>query len=273
MRPASNPGGVGHDWVKRRFLTTGREHGRVFIPASWRDNPHVDHDEYERALSKLDPVTRRQLRDGDWSARAGGKLFKREWFRFLRPHEVPVVLEQVRCWDLAGTIPSKANKDPDWTVGVKGGYFDDRLILTDVKRMRGRPRQVENYVYEVALMDGPEVPVYIGRDPGQAGLSQVEQYQNRVLKGFYVLPAPALKKKEVRWQGLSSRAERKEVYLVDDPSDPWCEEFVDELEAAPYGSHDDQVDAASDVEKYAGSSDAWEEAWGDGASRRSQQGW
>lgn len=65
MRSASNPGGVGHDWVRRRFLL---EHSpsRRFVRASLHDNPHLQQDEYIEALGALDPITRAQLLDGDW---------------------------------------------------------------------------------------------------------------------------------------------------------------------------------------------------------------
>lgn len=44
MRSASNPGNVGHDWVKRRFLMrSGAPAGdRLFVPARLDDNPHIN---------------------------------------------------------------------------------------------------------------------------------------------------------------------------------------------------------------------------------------
>lgn len=83
MRAASNPGGKGHRWVKRRFIdrapapddpldTPERCAARVFVPARLIDNPSVDQDAYTQALSGLDPQTRKQLLDGDWNARQPG---------------------------------------------------------------------------------------------------------------------------------------------------------------------------------------------------------
>lgn len=74
MRSASNPGGNGHDWVRRRFLIEGREHGRIFVPASLDDNPHLDGDAYVQSLGALDPVTRAQLLHGDWDVHDEGLL-------------------------------------------------------------------------------------------------------------------------------------------------------------------------------------------------------
>lgn len=73
MRGATNPGGIGHDWVKDRFLDNPGE--RVFVPAKLDDNPHTDRAEYERALAELDPITQQQLRDGLWVRDSTGLVY------------------------------------------------------------------------------------------------------------------------------------------------------------------------------------------------------
>lgn len=74
MRSASNPGGLGHDWVRRRFLHEGPVDGRVFIPARLADNPHLDQRDYLVSLEELDPLTRARLLEGDWNANDNGLL-------------------------------------------------------------------------------------------------------------------------------------------------------------------------------------------------------
>ena len=83
MRAASNPGNVGHEWVKQRFIIEGIQYGRPFIPARMDDNPHLDRESYDKSLAELDPITRQQLKDGNWTARASGNKFKREWFEIV----------------------------------------------------------------------------------------------------------------------------------------------------------------------------------------------
>jgi len=73
MRAATNPGGIGHEWVKRRFIDSPES--RVFMPAKLEDNPHLDRAEYETALNQLDPVTRQQLRDGLWIRDPSGLVY------------------------------------------------------------------------------------------------------------------------------------------------------------------------------------------------------
>lgn len=86
MRGATNPGGPGHVWVKRRFLekkprpvdppdpneTPEKCEARAFVPAKVSDNPGIDQKAYRAALSNLDEERRRQLEDGDWEVREPG---------------------------------------------------------------------------------------------------------------------------------------------------------------------------------------------------------
>lgn len=71
VRSATNPGGKGHQWVRRRFISD-KDPSRVFIPATLDDNPYLDRESYREQLEHLDPYTRAQLLHGDWSARPPG---------------------------------------------------------------------------------------------------------------------------------------------------------------------------------------------------------
>ena len=66
MRGASNPGGIGHDWVKKRFVEDNSK--LPFIPSAYTDNKYLNQEEYSKQLDKLDELTRLQLKYGDWNA-------------------------------------------------------------------------------------------------------------------------------------------------------------------------------------------------------------
>lgn len=240
VRAASNPGGAGHDWVKRRFLTEGRQAGRIFIPARLEDNPHLDREEYIRSLAELDPVTRKQLLDGDWSARNVGAMFRREWFEVIEPGEVPRTLRKVRFWDLAATEPSNANPDPDWTRGALVGEHDGVWYVLDIAGARTRPHGVEQLVAQRAREDGRGVPIVFEQEPGSSGKTVVDSYRRRVLVGYDVRAERATGDKQVRARPFASAAGAGNVKLI---RGPWVGEFLDEVEAFPFGGHDDQVDA------------------------------
>ena len=73
-RGASNPGGIGHDWVRRRFIDPGEE-GCAFTPATLEDNPFIDRVSYLQSLQRLDPTTRKQLAEGIWIRDGGGLVY------------------------------------------------------------------------------------------------------------------------------------------------------------------------------------------------------
>lgn len=76
MRSASNPGGRGHTWVKKRFIDPHEESERIFIPASLFDNSeNINVDGYVAGLDQLDAQTRKQLLEGDWTARPPGDWY------------------------------------------------------------------------------------------------------------------------------------------------------------------------------------------------------
>ena len=66
MRAGSNPGGRGHEWVKARFVSD--KSNLPFIPSAYTDNLYLDVEQYGKQLDKLDPLTRQQLKYGDWDA-------------------------------------------------------------------------------------------------------------------------------------------------------------------------------------------------------------
>ena len=81
----TNPGNVGHNWVRRSFVRSAQplkihrapdEEGgmlRQFIPAFLEDNPHLDQDAYTKGLLGLgDPALIKAKLYGDWDIVAGG---------------------------------------------------------------------------------------------------------------------------------------------------------------------------------------------------------
>lgn len=271
LRAATNPGGVGHDWVFRRFGAwldpksavkaepgqvlyfvraddrelvvakgTAGAAGRTFVPARLEDNKYLSVDgQYERGLAELDKVTRERLRNGDWLIQPSkGAYFKRGYFDFVDVAPADVI-DRVRRWDLAATEP-KPGRDPDWTVGLKMSKSRDGVYyVEDVTRFRESPHKVEFGIRSTAEMDGQRCRIMIPQDPGQAGKAQVAYYV-RSLAGFDVRGLPETGDKVTRAQPVSAQCEARNVKLV---RGAWNDDFIRELEAFPEGAHDDQVDA------------------------------
>ncbi len=239
MRAASNPGGISHDFFKRRFLTEGE--GRRYIPASIADNPSLDREVYERSLHELDPLTRQRLLAGDWDAVPDGGLFKRQWFEVIEPWQLPPRLKLVRFWDRASTIP-KPGTDPDWTAGALVGCSRGIWYVTDLQRFRGGSAENERRIRATAQNDGRGVTVWMEQEPGSSGKDVVAHYGRYVLRGFAFKSQRPTGSKIERAGPVASAAEMGHVKLV---SGRWVSEFLDEAAAFPMGPHDDQIDAVS----------------------------
>jgi phage terminase large subunit-like protein len=82
MRLGTTPGGPGHDFIRRRYVSPGTP-GKAFIPANVDDNPAVDAAQYRASLAEIkatNPIRYRQMLLGDWDAVEGGR-FRDEWLR------------------------------------------------------------------------------------------------------------------------------------------------------------------------------------------------
>ncbi len=246
FRSASNPGGPGHEWVKKRFVVgvDTNTKDKVFIPAMLRDNPYIDQESYTKQLWKLTAVEREQLLNGNWSVRTTGSLFSRDWFDIVPLTSLPtdVYLNKMRWWDLAGTKPKKKNPDPDWTVGLNmiehGGVF----WIPSVIRFRKTAFTVKTTVKETAQFDGYDTNIWMEQGPGDAGKFLVEYYAKEVLKSYMFQYETSSGDKETRAKPVSIAAEQGRIKLIEGA---WNNAYLDELEVFPFGVHDDQVDSTS----------------------------
>jgi len=92
LRLASNPGGVGHKYLKDRFINPTKRGKQLYteviegttftrtvayIPAKASDNPHIN-EGYDAVLNSIpDPQRRAAMRDGDWDSMVG--QFFEQW--------------------------------------------------------------------------------------------------------------------------------------------------------------------------------------------------
>lgn len=241
MRSASNPGDIGHTWVAERFVDPGHP-DRPFIPSQLEDNPFLDADSYDDSLSHLDPVTRAQLRWGDWRVRPEGGMFDRANFPIVNGYD-QAADRRVRYWDLAAT-DTKQHHDPDWTCGVlmSSNSHESHWTVEHVLRERVGPADVERLIRRTANRDGPNTYVAMEQEPGSAGKSVIDHYRRNILGGYAFIGVRATGSKTIRATALAGQSGAEHVRVV---KARWNEPYFDELETFPMGRHDDQVDATA----------------------------
>lgn len=264
MRSATNPGGKGHEWVKRRFLPpeffacpeAGRmrrswwKAGRLFVPATLEDNPHLDRDDYERSLAELPPVVRAQLRQGDWQAHEGGH-FQARWFRPYTTHadawHLPAAGRVCRMQDamvFAAVDPAGGvSESADYTAVVVCALCPSRdLLVLEVTRERW---PVERVVGSLARVCERWRPAFVVMEDAfmQSAYVRVARADPRIPTVHAIRPGG--QSKLVRATPAILRAEAGQVWLPAEA--PWREDFLAELCAftgdEELDAHDDQVDA------------------------------
>lgn len=216
----------------------------TFISAKLHDNKILMEKDpaYLSNLLALSWVERQRLLDGNWNVKEGaGTMFRREWFPIV--DAVPGGWTQaVRFWDRAATKPNPANADPDWTRGLKVFQYPDGIYyVVDLRSARDTPGQIESLIKNVASHDSQAVRILSQQDPGSAGVGEGEHFI-RMLSGYDVHVETLTKDKLTRARPVSAQCEAGNLRVV---RGPWNNDFFDELENFPEGSHDDIVDTLS----------------------------
>lgn len=215
----------------------GREIGELL----WTDDSYGYGAELRKVREEYDAAGNAR----DWAslyqqrpAPADGAIFKVAQIGAIDAE--PAGVSWVRAWDLAAT-KAAGTKDPDWTVGVKLGKWNNSFVIADVVRFREGPEMVLNNIVATAKRDGFLTPILLPQDPGQAGKAQIAYLTSR-LAGFTVESSPETGDKATRAMPAASQANVGNLVLV---RGPWNKAFLDELSVFPAGRKDDQVDALS----------------------------
>lgn len=178
VRAASNPGGIGHDWVYSRFVDKETAGERVFVPSTLDDNPHLDRESYREALERLDSTTRQQLLLGRWIRDDGGRIYEFSFEKNAIDMPPEESLERILAIDLGASAKEKSTAfclvgfsygDPDRVYVLESTAYADQTPsdIADVIRTYGDCRVV--------------------CDAGALGKGYVEEFRRR--HGLAVEPA------------------------------------------------------------------------------------
>lgn len=218
---------------------------------------------YERRLrGALVRVDRLRLlgdgkRGGNWHVRdSAGLFFQRA--DFVLVDEPPAkILQTVRAWDKAASVPTAKHPDPDWTEGVRVSLLEGgSLYVDDLESMRARPVEVLTQMRRTAEGDGRTTIVAVYQDTGGAGKTDAELTRD-ALTGFAVeivdsfaaetrgIARPtegASRAKRALAKVWAPLVEQRRVYIK---RAAWTERIIAQCDAFPDGGHDDIVDAIS----------------------------
>jgi hypothetical protein len=212
IETASNPGSIGHAWVKRTFITpkpaqeiwrTPPDEGgmlRQFIPARLSDNPHLTSEDpmYENRLRGLgsDNLVRAML-DGDWDIIAGQAFEKlRRDTHCVEPFDPPSDWLVFGSLDWGSTRPfsyglwavSNGNPLPDGTHYPSGALirFAEKYGWNG-KANEGQRMEAGEVAEEILKLENGRKPAYRVADPSMWKVDGGPSIAERFLKHGVVL--------------------------------------------------------------------------------------
>ncbi len=165
IKSSTNPGGVGHAWVKARFIDIGepnvihtfKEGTRIFIPSLIQDNMFLlqNDPEYVTRLDNLPEKEQKALKYGDWDIFDG--QFFTEFDRKIHvctPFEIPNDWRRFRTRDYGLDMTAVCWIALDWRMNAfvyKELYKPDLIVSTAAKEINTMTN--ENIITDYAPPD------------------------------------------------------------------------------------------------------------------------
>ena len=156
---ASNPGGIGHAWVKDLWMNNKFEPGEReahlfhFIPAKAIDNPHLP-ESYFTALEGLPAEMKKAFVEGNWD------LFRGQYFtewsieqHVVEPFQIPSNWKRFRAYDHGRENPACCLwcvLDYDGNVFVYRELYQSGLNVDQIAQEINRLSEGEEYDWSVA---------------------------------------------------------------------------------------------------------------------------
>ncbi len=211
MRMGSNPGGIGHKWVHRRFVDPATAEG-AFVPAKLEDNPHIDQAAYRESLAKLDPTTRAQLEKGLWIQDTSGRVYSSFNRSLVVPYPVKALpWRHILAWDF-GNVDAAA-----W--GILGWELYSRVVylLKSHKQIGLIPSECGEISHDL------EREWHFDRIVGDVG-GLGKGYTEEMRRRFQVPIEPAQKQNKLGYIKLFNGAMERREFLVCEGNEAFCAE-------------------------------------------------
>lgn len=279
IRSATNPGGLGHVWVKNRYKIfkcegkcnheadskfRGHDEDRPFVQATLKDNPYIDQSSYTLALNEMGEIDRMRMKEGNWDVSAGAR-FKAEYFvNRWRINGAYFYCEQLsRTWHRSGceifctmdvaasTKTGVANttfrvqQERSYTViSVWARTPDNYLLWLDQVRIQAEIPDILAMLTKVCKTHRPSKVIVDAQGIGK-GVAQMASFN-----GIPVDEVPTTSDKIQNSATAQTRAKKGKIILPEFA--PWLDILTGELFTWTGHPHetDDQIDALSNAALY-----------------------
>jgi predicted phage terminase large subunit-like protein len=148
----------------------------------------------------------------------------------------PAGIKWLRWWDFGGTA-----NGGDPTAGARVGLHAGRIVIADVASVQLEAAERDRFIRQTATLDGKAVTQWGEQEPGSGGKAQAQAFV-RLLAGWPVFTEPTRGDKATAMDPLAAQWQAGNVDLV---AGPWNRRFLEQAAAAPFGRHEDMIEAAS----------------------------
>ena len=160
-----NPGGVGHEWVKRRFIDrkyfgNEKECDYLFIKSLVFDNEYImkNNPEYVDTLLNLPEARRNAMLYGDWDAFEGAFLPEFDKYRHISAEEMEIPIGSIRFraldYGLDMTACLWCAVTPNGRILVYRELYESNLLLSEAaQKIVALTEKDESIRYTVASPD------------------------------------------------------------------------------------------------------------------------
>lgn len=198
IRATANPGGIGHGWVKERFITPAKPgtpikyettvtdnkgnrisltRERIFIPSSVWDNKELlkNDPNYLANLAMLPDAKKKALLYGDWNSFSGQVFTEwrnnpenidRRWTHVIKPFEIPKHWRRYRSFDFGYAKPFAVQwwaQDPDGIVYLYRQLYG--CTETPNTGVKWEPSEIARKIREIEDEENTAYPILGVADP------------------------------------------------------------------------------------------------------------
>ncbi|MDD3940560.1 MAG: phage terminase large subunit [Candidatus Pacebacteria bacterium] len=157
MYVSFNPGGIGHQWVKKRYITERPKEVR-FIPATYKDNPYLDSG-YVDYLEGLTGDLGKAWREGEFDLFAG--QYFEEWrtkIHVIKPFDIPSEWKRFIMGDYGYSAPAAVYWgaiSPDEQLFIYRELWQTKLtykkLMEEIITMTSPSEQIAYNVFDPAI--------------------------------------------------------------------------------------------------------------------------
>ena len=261
MVMTANPGGIGNDWLRERFVDPC-ESGfepipvkieirpgefvttyRYYIPSTLDDNPDLaNRDEYLAQLHQSGPPHLvKAWVNGDWTAAPLGEIFKYEYFtKTFSANNPPYFKYKVQCWDTA----FKKTKGSDRSACTTWGVTDNNVYLLHAWTKKVEFPELKAIARQLYGQYMPNVVYVEDKASGQSLIQELRRPSDEQSGFIPIRPVSSDSDKIARAYAVTPLFESGIIKVPYEPNE-WLFKYVEEMCSFPKGKYDDYVDSTS----------------------------